>query len=76
MKKMQTRMDSRDGGNAQTRKLLPEFEKTQRNDSIDNGSAIKIDLEDHVQEEIDYRNSFLICYVLGANPPFPLWMSS
>ncbi|XP_062088564.1 uncharacterized protein LOC133795132 [Humulus lupulus] len=32
-------------------------------------SGVKIDMED-IQEEIDYWDSALVCYVLGANIPF------
>ena len=71
MKKTWTRMEAIDERNFQTRKLLPEFEKVHQNNSTDNRIAIEFDLED-VQEEIDYCNSSLICYVLGANPPFPI----
>lgn len=33
-----------------------------------NRNVIKIDVED-VQPEVDFWNSSLICYVVGANPP-------
>ena len=34
----------------------------------DNGNMVRIGIED-VQVEIDYWNSALYCYVVGANPP-------
>ena len=32
-------------------------------------TIIKIDIDD-VKDEIEYWNSSVVCYVLGANPPF------
>ena len=32
------------------------------------GESVKIDLVD-IQDEIDYWNSSIICYVIGVNPP-------
>ncbi|XP_062114462.1 uncharacterized protein LOC133825549 [Humulus lupulus] len=41
------------------------IEKSQSEDFV------KIDLED-IEEEVNYWNSSIVCYVLGANPPLPV----
>ncbi|XP_056689967.1 uncharacterized protein [Spinacia oleracea] len=35
---------------------------------FENASPVQIDIDD-IQEEVDFRNSSTVCYVVGANPP-------
>lgn len=75
MKKTQQQLDSMEEGNVQSHTLLHEFEKVQSpmpklNAEIKD-SGIKIDFDD-IQSEIEYWNSSVVCYVLGANPPFSM----
>ena len=64
VKKAQERIDA--GGNS--RQLLPDLnEVITVTKNVD--TTIKIDIDD-VKDEIEYWNSSVVCYVLGANPPF------
>ena len=71
MKKNQGRLDAKDSGNPQSRQLLNEFDQVQNVDPMSVKTTIKIDIED-IQDEINYWESSIICYVIGANPPFPI----
>lgn len=43
-------------------------DKSVSNKSVENLDPIQIDLDD-IQEEIEFWNSAILCYVVGANPP-------
>ena len=44
--------------------------KEQNPRSLENNINVAIIEEDDIGEELDYWSTALICYVLGANPPF------
>ncbi|XP_010694020.1 uncharacterized protein LOC104906887 [Beta vulgaris subsp. vulgaris] len=73
MKKTQGRLEAINGGKTQARTLLNDFEKVQNDDHsiVKESLAIKIEFED-VKEEIEYWESAVVCYVVGANPPYPV----
>ena len=73
-------MNTIEQGNIQSRSLINEFDKVHSSEiAIDNDDAgsgkqsvsIKIDYED-VKDEIEYWENVVVCYVIGANPPFPV----
>lgn len=70
MKKNQGKLEQIAPGNQHSRILMPEFEEVASPLSHEQ-LYIKIDIED-VQEKIAYWESSIICYVIGANPPFPV----
>lgn len=73
-------MNTIEQGNIQSRSLINEFDKVHSseiaidNDKIGIGNqsvSIKIDYED-IKDEIEYWENAVVCYVVGANPPFPV----
>lgn len=54
--------------------LEVEIDKTMHQSVIPetlNDEFVQIEIED-IQDKIDYWNSYIVCYVIGANPPLPV----
>lgn len=77
MKKMQSHIDSFAQGMPHYRSLITDFEKVQTpvvgkiQDAIEieGKSTTKIDFDD-AKDEITYWENAIVCFVVGANPPF------
>lgn len=65
---MVTRIIGRQGGY----NGLDETKKAQSKKRVSDSKSVVMIESDDVQDEIDYWSSAVVCYVVGANPPFPV----
>ena len=67
-------MQSGDKDARQARKLswADETEKAQSEMRVSDSESVVMIESDDIQDKIDYWSSAVVCYVLGANPPFPV----